>query len=210
MTDELNLRMLVGTWNVGGKSPNEGLNLKDWLKSPSAADIYVIGFQEIVPLNAGNVLGLEDSGPASKWLTLIREALNSNNFDHSQNLQYYHYNVEPGHHQGSPKPGLSFSDYKSLEDEFDHEEYSNLFNLNSRSSQESFSTSLFTNGRRQCSPNPQRRRYCLAASKQMVGIFLCVRVRADLYHHISNLRFSCVGRGIGTLTKLQSNLSTIS
>ena len=39
-------------------------------------------------------------------------------------------------------------------------------------------------------------RYCLAASKQMVGIFLCVWVRADLQRHISNLRVSCVGRGI--------------
>ena len=30
----------------------------------------------------------------------------------------------------------------------------------------------------------------------MVGIFLCVWVRADLQRHISNLRVSCVGRGI--------------
>lgn len=34
-------------------------------------------FQEIVPLNAGNVLGAEDSGPARKWLTLIRKTLNN-------------------------------------------------------------------------------------------------------------------------------------
>ena len=37
-------RMFVGTWNVGGKSPNEGLNLRDWLMLPSQADIYVIGY----------------------------------------------------------------------------------------------------------------------------------------------------------------------
>lgn len=38
------IRMFVGTWNVGGKSPHEGLDLKDWLKSPAEADIYVLGY----------------------------------------------------------------------------------------------------------------------------------------------------------------------
>lgn len=38
---------------------------------------FTIRFQEIVPLNAGNVLGTEDNGPAKKWLALIRNTLNS-------------------------------------------------------------------------------------------------------------------------------------
>jgi hypothetical protein len=33
-------------------------------------------FQEIVPLNAGNVLVVEDNEPAAKWLALIYQALN--------------------------------------------------------------------------------------------------------------------------------------
>lgn len=99
-------------------------------------------FQEIIPLNAGNVLGPEDSGPASKWLNLIRQALNSNTSSSGEN-----------------SPTSSF------------------------------------NSRRQCCPNEQHY-YCLAASKQMVGIFLCVWVRADLYKHVSKLKVSCVGRGI--------------
>lgn len=37
-------RMFVGTWNVGGKSPNEELNLADWLNSSAPADIYVLGY----------------------------------------------------------------------------------------------------------------------------------------------------------------------
>ncbi|BAT95390.1 type I inositol polyphosphate 5-phosphatase 8-like [Vigna umbellata] len=134
--DTLNPRMFVGTWNVGGKSPNQGLNLREWLMLPSPADIYVIGFQEIIPLNAGNVLGPEDSGPATKWLTLIREALNSNTGEES---------------------------CTTLCSSSEHEE------------------------------QPY---YCLAASKQMVGIFLCVWVREDLYKHVTNLKVSCVGRGI--------------
>ncbi|TVU28532.1 hypothetical protein EJB05_20053 [Eragrostis curvula] len=34
------------------------------------------GFQEIVPLSAGNVLVVEDNEPAAKWLALIYQALN--------------------------------------------------------------------------------------------------------------------------------------
>lgn len=37
-------------------------------------------FQEIVPLNAGNVLVIEDNEPAAKWLSLIGQALNKSAF----------------------------------------------------------------------------------------------------------------------------------
>ncbi|KAL1545909.1 phosphoinositide 5-phosphatase [Salvia divinorum] len=145
-----NLRMFVGTWNVGGKSPDDQPNLKDWLRTKEPADIYVLGFQEIVPLNAGNVLGLEDCGPAARWLSLIRQALNE--------PQYY-------------KPRESFSDLLFLED--DGEDLVSNFSW-----------------------RKQQKHYCLAACKQMVGIFLCVWVRRDLLHHITSLQVSCVGRGI--------------
>ncbi|XP_042060967.1 type I inositol polyphosphate 5-phosphatase 8-like [Salvia splendens] len=77
-----NLRysMFVGTWNVGGKSPDDQPNLKDWLRTKEPADIYVRGFQETVPLNAGNVVGAEDCGPAARWLSLIRKALNESQY----------------------------------------------------------------------------------------------------------------------------------
>lgn len=38
--------------------------------------LLCVSFQEIVPLNAGNVLVLEDNQPAAKWLALINQALN--------------------------------------------------------------------------------------------------------------------------------------
>ncbi|KAE8660661.1 Type I inositol 1,4,5-trisphosphate 5-phosphatase CVP2 [Hibiscus syriacus] len=76
-TDVHNYRIFVATWNVAGKSPPSYLNLQDWLHTSPPADVYVLGFQEIVPLNAGNVLGTENNGPARKWLTLIRKTLNS-------------------------------------------------------------------------------------------------------------------------------------
>ncbi|XP_057830580.1 type I inositol polyphosphate 5-phosphatase 4 isoform X1 [Cryptomeria japonica] len=75
--DVQDFRVFVSTWNVGGKAPPNGLNLEEWLNTSPPADIYVLGFQEIVPLNAGNVLGAEDNGPVDKWLGLIRKTLNN-------------------------------------------------------------------------------------------------------------------------------------
>lgn len=195
--ETLNLRMFVGTWNVGGKSPHEGLNLADWLESPASADIYVLGFQEIVPLNAGNVLGAQDNGPAAKWLSLIRQALNGNKTD-PEVPQYYNNTTNCQLKQSSPpladqqanlKPRVSFSDLLSIEDELDQEDFKRYYSVDEDS------PSPHCMSMRHQSSKP-RHRYCLAASKQMVGIFLCVWVRADLNQHINNLRVSCVGRGI--------------
>lgn len=69
------LRIAVCTWNVAGKLPPDNLILNEWLKISNPADIYVIGFQEIVPLSPGNVLGVEDTGAIRKWENLIRETL---------------------------------------------------------------------------------------------------------------------------------------
>uniref|UniRef100_A0A7N0U0K1 Inositol polyphosphate-related phosphatase domain-containing protein n=1 Tax=Kalanchoe fedtschenkoi TaxID=63787 RepID=A0A7N0U0K1_KALFE len=77
ITNVDNYRIFVSTWNVAGKSPPSYLGLEDWLHTSPPADIYVLGFQEIVPLNAGNVLGTEDNGPARKWLSLILKTLNT-------------------------------------------------------------------------------------------------------------------------------------
>ncbi|CDY15542.1 BnaA08g28260D [Brassica napus] len=77
IVDVQNYSIFTATWNVAGRSPPSDLNLDEWLHSSAPADIYVLGFQEIVPLNAGNVLGAEDNGPAQKWLSLIRKTLNN-------------------------------------------------------------------------------------------------------------------------------------
>ncbi|KAL6574759.1 hypothetical protein OROMI_012044 [Orobanche minor] len=177
----LNLRIFVETWNVGGKSPHDGLNFNDWLRTKVPADIYVLGFQEIVPLNASNVLGPGDCGPAARWLSLTKQALNRNSDDSvpKQTPIPIHHNNQP-----SSKPRVSFSDLLPLEED-----------------------ELIEQKGQEGSPGPpdestehssteQHKKFCLAASKQMVGIFLCVWVREDLYQHISSLKVSCVGRGI--------------
>ncbi|OMO60829.1 Inositol polyphosphate-related phosphatase [Corchorus capsularis] len=70
-------RVFVSTWNVGGIAPDEDLDMEDLLDTGNTScDIYVLGFQEIVPLSASNVLGSENSKISMKWNSLIREALN--------------------------------------------------------------------------------------------------------------------------------------
>ncbi|KAL2901563.1 Type I inositol polyphosphate 5-phosphatase 2 [Bienertia sinuspersici] len=70
------VRVTIGSWNVAGRSPSEGLEIDDWLCMEEPADIYIIGLQEVIPLNAGNVLGAEDNRPISKWESVIRKTLN--------------------------------------------------------------------------------------------------------------------------------------
>ncbi|XP_048130857.1 type IV inositol polyphosphate 5-phosphatase 3 isoform X2 [Rhodamnia argentea] len=70
------IKICVGTWNVGGKLPPDDLDIDEWLNISEPADIYVLGLQEIVPLNAGNILGAEDNRPVPKWENIIRETLN--------------------------------------------------------------------------------------------------------------------------------------
>ncbi|XP_043722340.1 type IV inositol polyphosphate 5-phosphatase 9-like [Telopea speciosissima] len=72
-----NYKLFVSTWNVGGVEPPENLNLEDLLDTNNnPCDIYVLGFQEIVTLTAGNILGSENTKICMKWISLIREALN--------------------------------------------------------------------------------------------------------------------------------------
>lgn len=82
--DVQSLRVFTATWNVAGKSPSSDLNLDNLLQVNCQSDIYILGFQEIVPLNAGNVLVIEDNGSAAKWLSLISQSLNK-----PSNKDYY-------------------------------------------------------------------------------------------------------------------------
>ncbi|KAK1284991.1 Type I inositol 1,4,5-trisphosphate 5-phosphatase 2 [Acorus calamus] len=69
-------RVMIGTWNVAGKSPYSDLKIDEWLRTKEPADMYIIGFQEVVPLSAVNVLGVADDGPIPKWEAIIRRTLN--------------------------------------------------------------------------------------------------------------------------------------
>uniref|UniRef100_A0A0E0E836 Inositol polyphosphate-related phosphatase domain-containing protein n=1 Tax=Oryza meridionalis TaxID=40149 RepID=A0A0E0E836_9ORYZ len=248
LTEVQDYRIFAATWNVGGKSPPRGLNLDEWLHSSPPADIYVLGFQEIVPLNAGNVLGTEDNIPAKKWVSLIRRTLNKNpgasgsgvyhtpspvlnpvveleaDFEASarrqENYSFFHrrsfHNLSRSLRMDAdymfPQPKLdrrfSVCDPVSLggrTSDFD----GNLRWLGSPD-EENIDEELCNAA--QCSPlpyscntmapteandeQPNGSRYCLVASKQMVGIFLTVWVRNEIRDDVRNLKVSCVGRGL--------------
>ncbi|KAL6978554.1 Type I inositol polyphosphate 5-phosphatase 4, partial [Sarracenia purpurea var. burkii] len=236
--------IFVATWNVAGKSPPSYLNLEDWLHASPPADIYVLGFQEIVPLNAGNVLGTEDNGPARKWLALIRKTLNSlpgtssgfhmpspipdpiveldadfegttrhnsSSFFHRRSFQSLSHSMrmmdgdmsmsQPQlHRRFSVCDRVSFgqipSDYDpnfrwgSSDDENVPGDYSPGTMYYSPIS---YSGSISTEDRDR---QARQSRYCLVASKQMVGIFLTVWVKSDLRDDVRNMKVSCVGRGL--------------
>ncbi|KAG4393438.1 hypothetical protein AAZX31_03G073300 [Glycine max] len=110
-------KIFVSTWNVGGIAPDEGLNMEDLLETRNNSyDIYVLGFQEIVPLKASNVLGYQNSKISTKWNSIIREALNKNNTHvlHSFKLDeegddkkgIYCNNKELGNNNNNNNPGL--------------------------------------------------------------------------------------------------------
>ncbi|XP_062085557.1 type I inositol polyphosphate 5-phosphatase 4-like [Humulus lupulus] len=243
VTDVHNYRVFVATWNVAGKSPPSNLCLEDWLHTSPPADIYVLGFQEIVPLNAGNVLGTEDNGPARKWLALIRRTLNSlpgtsgachntpspvpdpiveidadfegstrkkaSAFFHRRSFQSLSRSMRMDNDMSVIEPRLDrrfsvcdrviFGNRQSDYDpnyrwgSSDDENGPGDSPMAGHYSPMSFNGSLSMEDR---DKQTGHSRYCLVASKQMVGIFLTVWMKSDLRDDVRSLKVSCVGRGL--------------
>ncbi|CAM0880071.1 unnamed protein product [Alopecurus aequalis] len=101
------LRICIGTYNAAGRSPPGGLDIAEWLGTGTGgeqADMYVLGFQEVVPLSAGNVFGAEDGRPAMAWEELIRDTLTRT--QPSTSRPKYRYRSHPT----SPTRGAAGSD----------------------------------------------------------------------------------------------------
>ncbi|KAM0894442.1 hypothetical protein ACQ4PT_024418 [Festuca glaucescens] len=207
--DATELRIFVGTWNVGGRVPPTDLDIQDWLAMEEPADIYVLGFQEIVPLNAGNIFGAEDDHPVAVWENIIRETLNKK------------------YHSDPPSPSkFNPSDYLVMEDdllsEADNESEGELHPLIEQDNnvatndsgvhllQDGASFTSLTHDNSNGFPEGdldhdastdhrvikrERPYFVRIISKQMVGIFLSIWVRSGLRKHIRNLRVSTVGVG---------------
>ncbi|KAK4482287.1 hypothetical protein RD792_009439 [Penstemon davidsonii] len=241
ITDVDNYRFFVATWNVAGKSPPNHLNLEEWLHTSPPADVYVLGFQEIVPLNAGNVLGTEDNGPAKKWLSLIRKTLNTlpgisgscrtpspvsnpiveldDDFEGSNRekaSQFFHRRSFQSLSRSmrviendlfTPQPRLdrrfSVCDRTMYGNRQSDDYYDPNMRWDCSSDDENGPNdspyapySPFSYNGRDCVEERTNSRYCLVASKQMVGIFLTVWIRSDLRDAVRSLKVSCVGRGL--------------
>ncbi|EOY19489.1 DNAse I-like superfamily protein, putative isoform 5, partial [Theobroma cacao] len=204
-SENLSFRVFVATWNVGGKSPDTKLNLDDILQVREESDIYVLGFQEVVPLNAGNVLVIEDNEPAAKWLALINQSLNK---AHNVPLRGPRSIASSGGSLVFQKTSL-----RKVSKAFRTESKRRLKSCNcptdlgrknskefcfrcpqSQTNENEFSSEEDEDGSSNFDTNQIK--YGLVACKQMVGIFLTVWTRKELVQHVSHLRISCVGRGI--------------
>ncbi|KAL0828666.1 hypothetical protein Bca101_052344 [Brassica carinata] len=218
------LRVFVATWNVGGRTPNNDLNLEDFLLVEGTADIYICGFQEIVPLSAGNVLVVEDNEPAAKWLALISQAVNKPKQDPASRTTTSSSNCR-GEESRTPsslsffqRPNLKVlsRNYRvdsSLLKTFNCQVIGTSVGWEARRSKK-YSDQVVDNNNYVEPENfrvhenllfddvpattkmPGQMSYRLIASKQMVGLFLSVWARKELIPHISHLRLDSVGRGI--------------
>ncbi|KAI3783043.1 hypothetical protein L2E82_13105 [Cichorium intybus] len=217
-------RIFVATWNVAGKSPTGSLNLEDWLHTSPPADIYVLGFQEIVPLNAGNVLGTEDNGPAKKWVALIRKTLNSHPGTNSDPISEQDSDLEGSERERNPSflNGPSSCSMRIMKSDMANSQprltrgysvcdsgHNQLIDYDPNLGWDVGSTdednepddnspeSIHYPQKSYCGgKQPGNSRYCLVASKQMVGIYLTVWVKGDLTDDVRNMKVSCVGRGL--------------
>nr|CAB3499627.1 unnamed protein product [Digitaria exilis] len=264
----LDYRIFAATWNVGGRAPPGSLSLDDWLRTSPPADIYVLGFQEIVPLNAGNVLGAEDNGPARKWVSLVRRTLNSlpgcsgggggsgslqtpspapypvaemdADFERSRqnNPSFFHRrSFQSGLSSRSlradcdilagpgPGPAARLERRYSVNDRVMYGSRPSDYEANCQWGHAQPQTdddeddaaggggspctifSPMSHGGHGYGTAPPMEeysgsargppaRYCLVASKQMVGLFLMIWARKEIKNDIRNLKVSCVGRGL--------------
>ncbi|CAL5371777.1 unnamed protein product [Camellia sinensis] len=213
-------RIFVGTWNVGGKAPHPELNLEDFLQVEGSSDIYVLGFQEIVPLSAGNVLVIEDNEPAAKWLALINQALNKPSHNDSINssasgsgTSKHSNNSKESKSNFFRKPSLKVLSRNLRADNGLLKACNCHLNTqvsNRRRPRKLSDPSAASLVQRDSSVDEflsiaelattsldtTAMSYRLIACKQMVGIFLSIWSRKELVHHIGHLRVSNIGRGI--------------
>ena len=70
----------VLTWNCAGNSPPENFDIQNELFNNDfqLSDIYIVGLQEIVPLNTSQVVIGKDKKRALIWENIILNSLNQN------------------------------------------------------------------------------------------------------------------------------------
>ncbi|KAG2617917.1 hypothetical protein PVAP13_3NG258064 [Panicum virgatum] len=195
--DVRELRICVGTWNVGGRFPPSDLDIEEWLDMEDPADIYVIGFQEIVPLNAGNIFGAEDNRPVSVWEQIIRETLNKNFSDKSR---FKCHSDPPSVSRFNPSDAALSMEHESLsgsDNDSDGELQPLIEQDHNCRLQDKTDENFEAFPEEGLDQRVKRKRpeFVRMISKQMVGIFLSIWVRRSLRKHIQNLRVSTVGVG---------------
>uniref|UniRef100_A0ACD5VG79 Uncharacterized protein n=1 Tax=Avena sativa TaxID=4498 RepID=A0ACD5VG79_AVESA len=183
------LRICIGTYNVAGKAPPEGLDIAEWLGTGhKEADMYVLGFQEVVPLNAGIVIGAEDGQTALAWEELIRDTLTQ------QRTLLKTMSTTDRIRLAWPEKPL---DLLAMTTASSSVKSSRSFSAPSADDDNvpdlglDLDGALAPGGKKKGGRSP----FVRIVSKQMVGIFLTIWVRRRLRRQVQNVKVSTVGVG---------------
>ncbi|XP_024310664.1 type I inositol polyphosphate 5-phosphatase 5 isoform X2 [Brachypodium distachyon] len=182
------------------------LNLNDLLPSDDQSDIYVLGFQEIVPLNAGNVLVNEDSVPAMRWLALIDHALNRPSSSSSPAMptashSFIQSTSSPRKLRRRRPPPSTSSSCLAISCGR-RRRWRHHGETSSSSDEENDAVQPLPPPSSSSSLPPARKRtdggggYLMVASEQMVGLFATVWARRAVAPHMAHVRVSRVGLGL--------------
>ncbi|KAK9821522.1 hypothetical protein WJX74_007052 [Apatococcus lobatus] len=226
-TEVHDVRLLVGTYNVNGRRPPQGLSLRPWLDAQQAdADIVAVGFQEIVPLSAGNVVMGASLDAASQWDQLIDNSLNEQKggMGRSLSLQNGHMIIRSGSLQQAQSMPLSPSQQGGAIDRRN----TTGTQPSPRPSQEQLHQPSSAAGPAPRPAEPEARSmartesvmseddegylsplehvlpdddvpshsFVQVAGKQMVGVYLSIWVRRALLPHVHGIQVTAVGTGV--------------
>ena len=182
-----NLQIFCGSFNANGKSPSN-INITNWLTGghgQQMQDCYICSFQEIVDLNAANVIAEGGSAKrTSQWADLIGETLNTM-ADGNSGTTTSSRNRNSSTNSNNSNNGNGESEWNSSETK-----QNNSTTGNNNSDFDGFDTNNTSN-------NNNQGAYRLIASKYLVGIAIVAFVKADHLPNVRDIQLQTAGVGIG-------------
>eukprot|EP00898_Chlorokybus_atmophyticus_P006431 jgi/Chlat1/678/Chrsp104S01150 len=178
-TESREFTLFVGTWNVNGRPPDPDTPLHEWLGPGEDADLVVIGFQEIVPIDTRNVLVVEDAKITAVWESHIDKCLNRQWTPSNRSMR-----KEPSQSftgQGSDGGINGHAEPASAPDAAD------VGNTNSGAD---------TQALEQPESSSDSSAYAIIVSKQMVGLHICVWAKSTLRPYVQDVQTAAVGCGV--------------
>eukprot|EP00884_Botryococcus_braunii_P001968 jgi/Botrbrau1/11772/Bobra.0195s0097.1 len=201
-TEHVPITFLVGTYNVNGRVPAAGLDLSPWLNVASEPDIVAVAFQEIVPLNASNVVMGASLEAAATWDRLIEAVLNKGSPPSPSPRENGHVIIRS--RSSSANLHDAAPDFFSL---LDQDGLNGAASANGNPDttldvlaafNQEPSPSKLANGH--AAPNNDllnsNAAYLQVAAKQMVGLYLSIWVKRGLVPHIRGVQVTSVGTGV--------------
>jgi hypothetical protein len=198
------LRVFAGTWNANGKAPGTSVELETWIcrggvKRGEPADVVVIGFQEIVPLNVGKVLAVEDSAMTELWEDRVDDALNG---ERSRQEATRRRGVMEEYDPTSLATTMETKTKMETKMETKTETNVKWVSFDGGDVVEDLHGGAIREGSRDASMNDRTRReghgepeYRPVAQKQLVGVYVTVWVRSSLLPHLKDVRVATVATG---------------